>query len=331
MKQVLKNHVAFVLDVSSSMANISDSVRSVFQKQIEFLRKTSQLFEQETRVSIYTFNNQTECLISDTDVMRPLEITRLNCNGSTALLDATKLSLEDLQLLPQKYGDHAFIVYVLTDGEENSSKTSVHSFKSIVSGLPENFTICALAPSNNSMRLLEGYGIPKGNIEKWDTTSSGVEEVGTKIERSMTNFYNARSVGTRSFSTVFSDLNKVSVEQVKTVAKEIKGFKVVINEDVKAVEIRPLVENKLKSKYVMGKAYYELVKRETVQDGKAIAVQDKKTGKVYEGFEARKLLNLPDHGEVKIDPISSPKWNVYIQSTSVNRKVIPKQRVLVLK
>jgi uncharacterized protein YegL len=331
MNQVLKNHVAFVLDVSGSMTYISDSVRSVFQKQIEFLRKTSQLFEQETRVSIYTFNNSVNCLISDTDVMRPLEIDRLSCFGSTALLDATKLSLEDLKLLPQKYGDHSFIIYVLTDGEENSSNTDVRSFKSFISNLPDNFTVCALAPNNNSMRLLEGYGIPKGNIEKWDATSKGVEEVGEKLEKTLTNYYTARSTGTRSFSTVFSDLNKVSVDQVKTVAKEVNNFQVVINEDVKAIEIRPLVEDKLKTKYVMGKAYYELVKRETVQDGKAIAVQDKKTGKVYEGFEARKLLNLPDYGEVKIDPILSPKWNVYIQSTSVNRKVIPKQRVLVLK
>lgn len=330
MKQVLKNHVAFVLDVSGSMASISESVRKVFQKQIEFLRRTSQLFEQETRVSVYTFNEEVKCLISDTDVMRPLEIERLYCVGGTSLLYAVKVSLDDLNELPQKYGDHASIVYVLTDGEENRFRISVADFKALLQKQPSNLTICALAPDSNSVRFLEGYGIPRGNIEKWDTTDKGIEEVGHKLEKTMTNYYTARSTGTRSFSTVFSDLSKVSVDQVKSVAKEVKDFKIAINEDVKAIQIRPLVEQKLGTAYVTGRAFYELVKRETVQAGKSIAVQDKKTGKIYEGFEARALLNLPDNVEVKIDPVQNPKWNVYIQSTSVNRNVIPKQRVLVL-
>ena len=53
------------------------------------------------------------------------------------------------------------------------------------------------------------------------------------------------------------------------------------------------------------------------------------TGKIYSGNQARGLLNLPDE-EVKIVPGDFGEWNVYVQSTSVNRNVIPKQRVLVI-
>jgi uncharacterized protein YegL len=331
MKQVLKNHVAILLDVSGSMNGLLDQVQKVFQNQINFLRKSSLLFEQETRVSVYTFDDTVKCLISDVDVARPMELEKLRAGSSTALLDACGMSINDLKEFPQRYGDHSFIIYLLTDGEENSSrKYNANTFKALLNGLPDNFSICALAPSINSIQYLKGYGIPEGNIDKWDTTLKGIEEVGQKFEKSMNNFYEARSKGVRSMSTVFSDLSKVTVDDVKQVAKEVKNFSIVINEDVKAIHIKPLVETKINQRYVIGKSYYELVKRETVQENKSIAVQDKKTGKVYVGLDARVLLNLPNIGSVKIDPVQSAKWNVYVQSNAVNRNIIPKQRVLVL-
>jgi uncharacterized protein YegL len=332
MKQVLKNHVAFVIDVSGSMSYIIDDVRKVFQNQIEFLRKTSLMFEQETRVSVYVFNTNAKCLISDVDVARPMEIEKLLATGGTAMLDAITLSINDLQELPQKYGDHSFMIYVLSDGEENSSvKTNANLFKNFINRLSDNFTICALAPSSNAVKLLEGYGLHKGNIDKWDTTEKGIEEVGRKMEKSLGNFYTARTKGIRSFSSVFSDLNKVTEKDIKQVAKQVKNFEIVINKDVKAVYIKPLVESETNNTYVKGNAFYELVKRETVQESKSIAVQDKKTGKVYVGYDARVILGLPDRGEIKVDPIQSSKWNIYVQSTSVNRNIIPKQRVLIIK
>lgn len=332
LKQPLKNHVAVLLDVSGSMSQLLPQVKTIFDNQIEFLRKTSVLNEQETRVSVYAFSRDVECLIFDVDVARPMEIRQLKAVSSTSMLDAIGQSLADFKLLPEKYGDHAFIVYVLSDGEENTSRNfNAQSMKKLLSGLPENYSVCAFAPTVNAVGLLKAYGIPEGNIDKWDVTSKGLEEVGKRFEASMNQFYTARSTGVRSMSTVFSDLNKVSVADVKSLAKEVKNYQVTINEDVKAVHIKPLVEEKLNIHYSIGSAFYELVKRETVQESKQVAVQDKKTGKVYMGYEARQLLNLPDRGEVKIDPPEkNSKWIVYVQSTSVNRNIIPKQRVLVL-
>lgn len=330
MKQVLKNHVAIVIDRSGSMDNLLDQVRQVFQNQIEFLRKTSLLFEQETRVSVYAFDSVVDCWISDTDVARPMEIERISAGGSTALMDAVALAIEDLDSLPEKYGSHAKILYLLTDGEENSSKhQTVQSFKKLIAGLPDNFTICALAPNNNAVKYLESYGFPKGNIDKWDTTQKGVEEVGRKFEATMTNYFKGRQTGTRSFSTMFSDLNKVTVDQVKQVAQEVKKYVVLTNNEV-VKEIRDLVQNHGQT-YVTGKNFYQLVKRETVQEQKLVAVQDKKTKKVYMGYDARQLLNLPHSGDVKIDPVVNDKWEIYIQSTAPNRKVMPKQQILVMK
>jgi uncharacterized protein YegL len=331
MKQVLKNHIAILLDTSGSMDGLLSSVVKVFNNQIEFLRKSSLDFEQETRVSVYEFNDNVKCLISDVDVARPMTLQTLRGVSTTAMFDAVGLAVKDLQELPQKYGDHSFLIYLLTDGYENSSiHYSRQTFAKLIDKLPSNFSIAAFAPDNNSIQYLKQCGIPEGNIDKWDTTIKGVEEIGHRFEKTMTNYYVARSHGTKTFSTIFSDLNKVTVSDVKNLAKEIKNHSLIINEGLKAIEIRDLVERKTGIKYTKGCAFYELVKNETVQPSKEIAVQHKSSGKVYAGKDARVLLNLPDYESTRITPQFNSKWNVYVQSLSVNRKVIPKQRVLVV-
>lgn len=330
LKQDLKNHVAIVLDTSGSMHYIADSMVKVFNKQIEFLRKSSLLLEQETRVSVYEFNYDVKCLISDVDVARPMEINKLRCSGSTSLLDATGLAIEDMKMLPQKYGNHAFVIYVLTDGYENSSVNyDPKDFKKLINNLPENFTIASFVPDNNGVTMMRGYGLHPGNIEKWNATDQGIEEVGRKFEQSMTNYYTARSQGAVSSSTMFADLSNVKASDVKKTLQEVKKFNIVINEGVSAVHIKPLVESKLGITYYKGCAFYELVKNETVQASKNVAIQSKKDGKVYSGRDARDLLGLPHTGNVKLCPTNNKDWIIYIQSTSVNRNVIPKQRVLV--
>lgn len=331
MKNTFKNHVYVVFDRSGSMSHIIDSAVKIFNKQIDFLRENSLLFEQETRVSFYSFNNRVDCVISDVDVARPIKIDEMRASGGTALIDATMQAINDAKSQPQKYGDHAFYIYIITDGEENSSqRNNLASFKPTLQSLPNNFTIAAFVPDNNSKTILSNFGIPIGNIDKWDATERGIEEVGQKFSAITRNMYTSRARGIRSSQTIFSDLKDVNQNNVTQVLNEVQNFNIVINEDVKAVEIKDLVESKMPVFYKKGCAYYELVKNEHIQAKKEIAIQNKKNGKVYSGNNARKLLGLPDQ-EVKIVPGDFGEWNVYVQSTSVNRKIIPKQRVLVLK
>jgi hypothetical protein len=58
-----------------------------------------------------------------------------------------------------------------------------------------------------------------------------------------------------------------------------------------------------------------------VHDYKQIIIRDKKTGAVYSGAEARNLLGLPHNGNVKIIPGNHGAYDVFVQSTSVNRKL----------
>lgn len=331
MKETYKNHIAIVFDKSWSMSNLINQATQIFNKQIEFLRNKSLQFEQETRVSFYSFSDRVECLINDVDVARPMELGNVRADGRTALLDAIALAIDDFKEIPQKYGDHSFMVYVITDGGENESrKYSPATFRRLIGSLPNNFTVAAFVPDLNSVDLMVAYGLPKGNVEKWDVTKRGLEEVGEKISQSMDNYFTARQSGQRASTTIFSDLKNVKSSEVQSILSTLNPaeYKIVINESVKAVQIKALVEAKTGEYYSVGSGFYELVKTEHIQRNKKIVIQNKKDGKVYFGDNARKLLKLPDM-EVKVKPEDYGEWIVYVQSTSHNRNIIPKQRVLI--
>jgi hypothetical protein len=83
-------------------------------------------------------------------------------------------------------------------------------------------------------------------------------------------------------------------------------------------------------KYTIGKGFYQLTKSEKIQAQKQIAIREKRTGKVYWGDAARDLLGLPRDMEVRVKPNVNPEYDVFVQSTSVNRKLIRDTDLLVL-
>lgn len=82
-----------------------------------------------------------------------------------------------------------------------------------------------------------------------------------------------------------------------------------------------------------GRGFYELSKPETIQQYKEIILEDKKSGDMYSGGEVRKYLGLQPQraagGEhEKLRPQKTGEYIVYVQSTSVNRKLIGGTRFL---
>jgi hypothetical protein len=96
------------------------------------------------------------------------------------------------------------------------------------------------------------------------------------------------------------------------------------------IQIRDFVEQKLKKIYIRGSVFYQLSKTEKVQDYKEIAIRDRIKGHIYTGSNARELLGLPEYGEIKLIPGSHGQYDVFIQSTSVNRKLVADTDVLIL-
>lgn len=77
-----------------------------------------------------------------------------------------------------------------------------------------------------------------------------------------------------------------------------------------------------------GRGFYELTKSETVQEYKETVLVDKTTGDMLTGREARELIGLPYGSRGTVKPLRGFAYDVYIQSTSYNRVLIPGTRFL---
>lgn len=331
--QRLINHVALVLDGSSSMHSHRSNLVKVADEQIRHLALRSEELSQETRVSVYLFDYDVKCLIFDMDVMRLPSIAELyRANGMTALVDSVVKSQEDLATTSQIYGDHAFLTFVLTDGMENHSKNSWTVLPKYTNAVAENWTVGFLVPDAQSAAYLNRAGVPDGLISKWDASSSkGLQDSFTTIRNATDNFMTARVRGVRGTRDVFgTGIDVLNKKTVPTALNELPASKYRIFPVREAGQIRNFVEAQ-GFHYKAGMAYYALTKRETIQARKQIVVVEKKTDKAYHGQEARHLIGLPDGKELRVSPDDNPEYDVYVQSTSVNRKLVPGTHVLVVK
>lgn len=76
-----------------------------------------------------------------------------------------------------------------------------------------------------------------------------------------------------------------------------------------------------------GRGFYELSKAETVQQYKEVIMQDRETGEMFTGAQVRKRLGLQPQSEKggvkeRLHKADAEKFRVFVQSTSVNRKLI---------
>ncbi len=325
------NHIVFIVDRSGSMQGLSNDVVSVFDDQIQYLAKRSQELDQETRVSTYLFSEKAECLTYDKDCLRlPSLKSYYNPAGGTALIDATLLAIADLEKTATLYGDHAFLIYVLTDGEENRSFSTSTSLSKKISSLPDHWTLGVLVPNKNGVVEAKRFGFPEQNIQIWETTGAGLNKASEVIKQATNNFFTARSRGIRGTKSLFNvDLSNVSTSTVKSNLEQLNPSEYELLPVRKEVDIKTFVES-WKIPYVKGGSYYQLTKPETVQNYKQVCIQEKSNGKVYSGQNARDLLGLPDH-EIKVNPANFGKYDVFVQSCSVNRKLMAGTKLIVLK
>jgi len=336
MISTLINHIVFVIDASGSMHGIRKQTVKVFDEQIKSLKESSVKMNQETRISVYFFNYNYNCIVYDMDVMRmPSLDSYFSPSGGTALIDATYQSILDLEKTAQLYGDHAFLLYVLTDGDENSStKYGPVDLQKKIDAAPENWTFAVFVPNDAGVRYAAHAGFPQNNIIMWDTTTSaGITDVAKKMATATTGYMTSRSKGIRGTKNLFTvDTTQISKKVIKTTLVEMQSSEFFAYKVSSEDQIRDFVEKKTKLPYVKGNSYYELMKTEMIQGYKKIIVEDTSAKKFYSGDNARNVLGLPNTN-VKVNPQSTEYANfkIYVQSTSVNRKLVPNTKLVVLK
>jgi hypothetical protein len=342
------NHIVLVLDASSSMiGTAATQLVKVADNQIAYLAQRSKELDQETRVTVYQFGSdqfyeasygrsqfrrppaKIDCLVYDKDVLRVPSIAKVyHAWGNTPLIDATVLALDDLAMTPEKYGEHSFLVYVLTDGKENDSQLPAEALSHKINNLPDHWTLAAFVPDQTGVFEAKRQGFPAANIAVWDaTTVGGVEEVGGTIRAATENFMQGRARGERGSRNLFSMAAPKLSEVKRKLTPLHPGQYRLYNVGSEAARIDEFIESETRRAYVRGEGYYQLVKREKVQASKKIAIMGPRG--VFVGEAARDLLGLPDH-EVTVAAEDHAEYDIYVQSTSNNRKLVPGQKLLVL-
>lgn len=334
MISTLVNHLVFVIDRSSSIKDrgLEKKIVSVFDSQIKHAIVRAKELDQETRVSVYLFGSKVECLAYDMDVLRMPSLEKYyRTGGMTALVDGAILAIDDLGKTPQIYGDHAFLIYLLTDGEENASANNPCVLSERIKRFPDNWTLAAFVPNQSGVHEAKKCGIPAENISVWDISSAGLEKAGSTMSAATDRYMTARSTGTRGTKTLFtldsSGLTKDNIARNLDSLGADKYLVLSVSNDDRV--IKEFVESWTRKAYVPGSSYYQLTKPETIQPYKQVCIRERATGKVFSGPSARDMIGLPQ-STVKISPLAFSKYEIFLQSTSLNRKLVKDTLVIVL-
>lgn len=351
------NHIGLLVDASGSMASHQQAVVKVVDGLIRDLATSSKTTGMETRISIWAFDSTNAGarivnLVWDTDVLRlPSIAGRYTPDGGTPLIDACIKVIEDLKLITEVHGDHAFLFYVITDGEELHSRSRPLVLQTMIRELPNNWTPAALVPNVHGLAFMKTLGFPAGNIAIWDTASrTGFEELGEKVATANTGYANLRSTGTRSTTTLFAagttaQVNPATLANLKPIDRskyELHQVPIIPEK----TEIAKFVSNKglpdnvvgLGWEYRSGEWFYQLTahaglpkgqkKRERLAPGKEIAIREKGTDKLYVGDAARQLLGLPLDATVNVEAAPNNRYNIFIRSDSTNRHLVSGTQLL---
>jgi hypothetical protein len=342
--QSLINHVALVLDGSSSMEEHEQKVIEVADAQIQHLALRSEELKQETRVSVYLFADTVTCLIFDMDVMRLPSIKHLyRVYGNTALVDATMKSQQDLATTSQIYGDHAFLTFVITDGMENRSR-QFHASQMVnhITTPRPGWSLGFLVPQgdrygrNDGRQYMQRLNVPADMIQTWDAADlDGFTGAGQSVTVATDSFMNSRAAGhavTRSaFSTGPEAINTTTVTSALD-PLPLDAY------DVLSVGPADMQMDHFFAKegltYRSGKGHYLLRPQSKIQPNKQIVVVNRKSNQAFSDDtvgspRVRDLLGLPRDVTVTITPNVNHEWKVFVQSKANNRKVLRGTEVLV--
>ena len=330
----MKNYIGFARDHSASMRPLVRYAERDYNSTITSVRDAAIREGQDTIVSVvelgYEHTDQVRHVVTNSNItaLKQLNEHEYRANGKgTPLFDAVGALIEEFKA-KQDYNnpDVSFLIMVTTDGQENASRH--WTARRVAEAIKElqatdRWTFVFRVPHGYANELAR-LGIPAANILEWEQTQQGIEVAARRTSDAFTGYFSERKLGARStktFYTSVADVTEADVKKLGDISAEVSLFPVATREV--GMMIRDFVEKRLGGKPMLkGAAFYQLVKtEEKVQGHKLIAIRDKDTGAIYCGPEARDLIGLPRNIDARVKPDTAGKWQVFVQSTSVNRKV----------
>ncbi len=329
-----KSYVGIVRDHTLSMRSIARAAAQDYNSTVTAMLRAAGTHGIDTIVSVVKCGHgglgivHREIVNSNVNVLQPIpELGYQTDARSTPLFDAVAELIDILQAAPDYCDPNvSFLVMATTDGADNSSRISGSQLAKRMADLvrTDRWTFVFRVPKGHARDLVR-LGIPAGNVLEWDQTEKGVQVASKTTTEAITGYFDDRSKGKKSTTKFYANLADITVEDAKKeltdISSEVQFWPVAAADG--GTQIRAFVEARLGgAPMVKGGAFYKLHKVESrVQDTKRIAIRDRSTGAVYAGDAARQMLALPTIGDVRLVPDDLGQWDVYIQSTSVNRKL----------
>lgn len=316
IKKLMRNRFALLLDKSGSMNNIWDEAVATFNNNCDSISSAK---DQDSEVSLYYFGDSSIIEVlkrADVSKLKKLDSRKHWPSGGTPLYDATAHAIEQLE---DNDPDTSKIVMVLTDGEDTTSRMKAASLKKLIKEKQktDQWTFAFLVPKDAAGKFQRILDIPAGNIQPWDD----IKIAGQAAFGGLNRYFEARRTGAKSVQNFFAtDLSKLKETDVKknlaNVAKDVKIWSV-----DKEIAVKALVQSKNGNTFSKGHAFYQLTKPEEVQDYKKILIMEKGKSEVF-GPDARDLIGLPSYGTTKVVPGNHANFDIFVQSYSVNRKLV---------
>lgn len=326
-----KNYIGLARDHSGSMASLARPAMVDYNDTIQGIREAAVTGDRDTIVStVYCFDGlvRREYINSSIAVLKPL--TSFQTAGQTPLFDSVGDLIDLLSATPDILDTQvSYLVMAITDGQENASRLwNADRLKRKIRDLQntDQWTFVFRVPKGYA-KDLQRFGIPEGNILEWETTAAGLKVATTRTTAAVQQYYSDLSTGKKSSQRFFTDLTHVTPQQVAAQLTDISKEVLIFPVPDKCV-IRPFIESRLGSTYEIGSGFYLLSKPETIQHNKQIVIRNKQSRVCYGGAAARQTLGLPVGDSAKVVPGRHGDWDVYVQSTSVNRNLMPGTTVL---
>lgn len=299
---------AIVVDESSSMSPYTKEVA-------DFLARIKSQIPPDSTLNVTFFNFCVNTCV--TGVAKQTQIPHYAPCGGTALRDGVLAGANAI-----RSGSEPKLIVVVTDGEENSSQAPKARYESTMKKdiSTDRWTYVFLVPPGGTNATVAS-GALRGNVIEWTDASQAFK----LVETGLASFQVARAKGETSVKSYFqTDLSAVTKKEVRALPALKNVHHLTVG---KPMEIRDFV-TEFGLTFTKGCAYYMLTKAETVQAYKEILLQEKDTKTVRGPDGARDLLGLPA-SDVRVHPGDHGKFNIYVQSTSVNRKLVAGTNLLV--
>lgn len=207
-----ETHYLLIVDSSTSMSGLTKTTINGINEQIDMVKDLEKEFpDQKYFMSFIHFNSK---VVTEYSSKKPSELNHINesnytCSGMTALMDAIGEGVTDLsKQISNKIetGEATAVVVIITDGEENSSRTfNLIKIKSLIEELQltDKWTFTFIGANIDSMSTARAYGIATNNVMQF----SGDVNSNSQVYASVTKSFKSRASKLSSINFSSENLN----------------------------------------------------------------------------------------------------------------------------